>query len=146
MIRKRRVGKSITIHLCKDMVPIQTVEKPGFNAMLKTLDPRYIMPSRKYFTDKEIPQLSSEIHDKVQSEIANVTSFSTTTDMWSSRTSEPYMSLTVHYIDSAWKLHSKCLQTSYFLEDHTAEMIAEGLREALVSWGLDEKLPSVYDH
>lgn len=137
--RWKDITKSITIHICKDMVPIQTVEKPGFTAMIKTLEPRYILPTRKYFSIKEIPQLYSEIRDQVQSEIANVTSFSTTTDMWSSRTSEPYMCLTVHYIDAEWRLHTKCLQTSYFPEDHTGEMIAQGLREALESWGLDEK-------
>ncbi|XP_014195077.2 E3 SUMO-protein ligase ZBED1-like [Haplochromis burtoni] len=37
-----------------------------------------------------------------------------TTDMWSSRTSDPYMSLTIHYVDKDWKLQNKCLETSFF--------------------------------
>ncbi|KAK0153618.1 Zinc finger BED domain-containing protein 1 [Merluccius polli] len=57
--------------------------------------------------------------------------------MWSSRTTQPYMSLTIHFI-KGWELKSRCLQTSYFPEDHTGEMIALNLREALESWGLPE--------
>ncbi|XP_039901550.1 E3 SUMO-protein ligase ZBED1-like [Simochromis diagramma] len=58
--------------------------------------------------------------------------------MWSSRTSEPYLSLTAHYIDQDWNLKSKCLQTAYLPDNHTGEVIALGLSEALASWGLSE--------
>ncbi|KAF3847114.1 hypothetical protein F7725_020142, partial [Dissostichus mawsoni] len=54
-----------------------------------------------------------------------------------SRTCEPYLSLTVHYVDN-WELKSACLQTSFFPEDHTGEIIAQGLQEALLSWNLPE--------
>lgn len=64
--------------------------------------------------------------------------FATTSDLWSSRTSEPYLSLTAHYIDQDWNLKSKCLQTAYFPVDHTGEAIALGLSDALESWGLSE--------
>ncbi|XP_076880239.1 E3 SUMO-protein ligase ZBED1-like [Brachyhypopomus gauderio] len=55
-----------------------------------------------------------------------------------SRTIQPYMSLTVHYIDEDWKLQSACLQTCYFPEDHTGEVISQGLIDALGSWNLSE--------
>ncbi|XP_028298772.1 zinc finger BED domain-containing protein 4-like [Gouania willdenowi] len=51
---------------------------------------------------------------------------------------QPYMSLTVHFIDN-WTLRSVCLQTAYFPEDHKGETIAHGLKYALSSWNLDEK-------
>ena len=51
------------------------------------------------------------------------------------------MSLTVHTIKprSYWKLESKCLQTTYFPESHTADNFAVALRAALQDWQLDEK-------
>lgn len=52
---------------------------------------------------------------------------------------EPYISLTIHYITDEWKVASRCLQTSYFPDDHTGEAIAEGLKDALESWGLREE-------
>lgn len=71
-------------------------------------------------------------------EVQKVLHFATTTDLWSSRTSEPYLSLTAHFIDETWQLQSYCLQTSYFPDDHTGDIIAQGLKDALASWSLPE--------
>ena len=60
--------------------------------------------------------------------------------MWSSRTTEPYLSLTVHFANDNFELKSRCLQTAYFPTDHTGENIALGLRECLSSWGLKEEV------
>ncbi|KAK7877113.1 hypothetical protein WMY93_032193 [Mugilogobius chulae] len=49
------------------------------------------------------------------------------------------MSLTVHFIDGSWNLNSCSLQTSYFPEDHTGEIIAQGLKDSLSSWKLKEE-------
>ncbi|XP_073344944.1 E3 SUMO-protein ligase ZBED1-like [Pagrus major] len=122
------------------MVPFQTVERSGFVGMISTLDSRYVVPSRKYFSEVEIPKLHGEVRDQVETELREIKHYATTTDLWSSRTMDPYISLTIHFIDDEWKLCSKCLQTSYFPDDHTGELIAQGLRESLESWGLDEEL------
>lgn len=50
------------------------------------------------------------------------------------------MSLTVHFIQD-WTLCSRCLQTCYFPDEHTGEMIARGLKEALESSGMREDHP-----
>lgn len=136
--RWKDITSAITHHIAKDMAPIQTVEKEGFRKLIQTLDPRYEIPSRKYFSQTRLPQLFTECQERVYNEINNIEFFSTTADLWSSRTTEPYISLTIHYIDSEWKLQSKCLQTSYFPDDHTGEIIASGLRDALLCWGLKE--------
>ncbi|CAG5861508.1 unnamed protein product, partial [Menidia menidia] len=38
-------------------VPIYTVEKPGFQRLIKQLNPRYALPSRNHFMYSEIPEL-----------------------------------------------------------------------------------------
>lgn len=133
------ITHSIAVFLCKDMVPFQTVERSGFLDMVNTLDQRYVVPSRKYFSEVEIPKLHAEVRSQVEKELCDIQQYATTTDLWSSRTMDSYISLTIHFIDDEWKLCSKCLQTSYFPEDHTGEFISQGLREALESWGLDEE-------
>lgn len=119
------------------MVPFKTVENEGFKCLLKVVDPRYELPSRKYFSNTAIPRLYSECRVKIERKVQKVQFFTTTSDLWSSRTSEPYLSLTIHYIDD-WRLCSATLQTTYFPEDHTRELIAQGLRDALQCWGLKE--------
>lgn len=119
------------------MIPIKAVEYEGFIRLLKVVDPRYVLPGRKYFSSTAIPRLYTECREKIERKVQNVKFFATTSDLWSSRTSEPYLSLTIHYIDN-WKLCSVSLQTTYFPEDHTGELIAQGLRDALECWGLKE--------
>lgn len=133
------ITRAITVYLCKDMVPFQTVERRGFKAMIRAIDPRYEVPSRKYFTETEMPKLYAELRENVEKELCDLKYFATTTDLWSSRTMEPFLSLTIHYITDDWNLGSRCLQTSYFPAEHTAEEIAQGLKEALESWGFKEE-------
>ena len=58
-------------------------------------------------------------------------------DMWSSATSTPYMSYTVHYIDPQWSLQSWCLQTLFIPQDHNADYLADVMTETLTNWSLD---------
>lgn len=52
---------------------------------------------------------------------------------------EPYLSLTVHYIDDEFQLKSRFLQMSYFPQDHTGDAISRGLQEMLAAWALKEE-------
>ena len=82
----------------------------------------------------------TEVRQSFADRLANVTHFALTSDMWSSRTCEPYMSVTVHFIQD-WEMKTACLQTSYFPQDHTGEHIAEALQDAIANWKLEEKHP-----
>ncbi|XP_076866871.1 E3 SUMO-protein ligase ZBED1-like [Brachyhypopomus gauderio] len=136
--RQREITDAITFHLAKDMVPMNTVTKEGFKKMIRTLDKRYELPSRTYFSQVGIPQMYEKCKAQVEAELSQVYYYATTTDMWSSRTTDPYISLTVHFITEDFQLKSRCLQTTFFPEDHTSENIATGMREAVAAWSLDE--------
>ena len=136
--RHKDVTHAITQFLAKGMLPIRTVEREEFKNLMRVIHPRYQLPGRKHFSQTAIPHLYAECRGMVERDLRAVAYFATTSDLWSSRTSEPYLSLTAHYIDQDWAMKSKCLQTAYFPEDHTAEAIASGLTESLGSWGLSE--------
>lgn len=112
-IKWKEITNAVAFHVAKDMIPIYTVEKPSFKRLLQTLDPRYKMPSRKYFSEQVLPKMYSDVREKVTAKLNNVGRFSTSSDLWSIWTMEPYMSLTVHYIDDDWEVKSLCFQTSY---------------------------------
>ncbi|XP_045905911.1 E3 SUMO-protein ligase ZBED1-like [Micropterus dolomieu] len=120
------------------MAPVATVEQVGFKKLLKMMDPRYELPSRNYFAREALPQMYTDVRQSLADRLANMTHFGLTSDMWSSRTCEPYMSVTVHFIQD-WEMKTACLQTSYFPQDHTGEHIAEALQDAIASWKLQEK-------
>ncbi len=75
----------------------------------------------------------------VISELRQVDFYASTTDLWSSRTTEPYMSYTVHFLTQDFELKTHCLGVVYFPESHTSENIAHGLRDVLASWNLKEE-------
>lgn len=114
--------------------------KEGLQALVKTLDPKYNMSDRKHFSYVQLPRMYKECRVKVKEEPQHVEYYALMTDLWTSRVTQPYMSLTVHFINNDWVLRSRCLQTSYFPEDHTGVMIAIALKEALQSWELREDM------
>lgn len=140
--RWKAITDAVAMYIAKDMVPIYNVEKPGFIHLLKVLDPRYVLPSRKYFSDVALPQLYNSTHQRIAAELDGVLFYSATTDLWSSRVMQPYLSLTLHFINDDWTLRSVCLQTAYFHDEHKGEIIAQGLKDALSSWNLPEDRPT----
>jgi len=134
--RWKELTDSVTYCLAKDGLPIYTVEKPGFRNLLKSFDPRYNVPSRKYFSEVAIPTLYSAERSKLFDQLSYLVHFSSTTDLWSSTGLKPYISYTIHYIDVQWNLQSKCLQTHFLPEDHTGEILAESLTTTMELWNL----------
>lgn len=132
------MNQAVSYFMAKDMMPYQTVEKPGFQHLMKKAVPQYKMPSRNFFASNSIPKMYNEVRASVQSKIAEGKWFSATTDLWtgSSGGGEPYISLTVHYLSPQWELHSHCLETMYFPEDHTADNIAEVFTNMLQEWNI----------
>ena len=61
--------------------------------------------------------------------------FSATTGMWTSAATEPYMTLTVHFIDKTWNLQSFCLYTVPVFADHTGQNIADAVVEISMTTG-----------
>ena len=40
-----KINRAVAEYICMDQVPIYTVEKPGFQQLIKQLNPRYALPS-----------------------------------------------------------------------------------------------------
>lgn len=136
--RHQEITEAVTFMLAKDMCPISTVSNPGFKTLVKTLDKRYVLPSRKHFSRVALPALYDKCRAEVEKDVSTAEYFATTTDLWSSRSMEPYISLTVHYIDADFAMKTKCLQTAFFPDDHTGINIADGLKQAMAAWNLEE--------
>ena len=135
---------SITNWIVQDGLPIYVVEKNGFKKMMAAFDKRYEVPSRNYFSRTGIPALYETTRETVSKEVLSAEYFSATTDMWSSVGMKPYLSFTVHFdlsftvhfVVCDWKLHSRCLQTAFMPEDHTADNLSAALSDVLDAWQL----------
>ena len=132
--------RAITYYLAKDAMPLYTVEKPGFKHMVSKLDTRYELPLRKFFSSREIPALYLDVRRSVMAELMQVRYYAITTDLWTSSACEPYITLTIHYIDGEWGLKSNCLDTVALFADHTGDNIAESVIDILANWELKPRI------
>ena len=62
--KAKRITKSIADFICKDLWPHCVVENKGFRNMLHTLESRYVIPSKKYFSEAAVPQIYKDIKEK----------------------------------------------------------------------------------
>ncbi|XP_011408230.1 PREDICTED: zinc finger BED domain-containing protein 1-like [Amphimedon queenslandica] len=134
--RYKDLNTAIARFLCKDGLPIYTVEKEGFKELIRTLDSRYELPNRSHFTRNIIPELYSSTKEKVARRLCSVKYFAATTDIWSSIGLTPYISYTLHHITQDWDLESIALSISFLPDDHTAEVISDALEDTLQEWKL----------
>jgi hypothetical protein len=88
----------ITEKIAKDLQPYSVVEDAGFRAVIAAAEPRYVMPSRKTFSEDVIPKLYSDTVTKVRPDVNSAVSLTVTTDAWTSRANQAYLSYTAHFL------------------------------------------------
>ena len=69
-----------------------------------------------------------------------------TTDIWTSRVTEAYITLTVHYIDEDWNLKSSVLTTEEMPERHTGVNTTQRIQEVAKEWQIPDSLVSCIVH
>ena len=68
-----------------DDQPFSVVDDVGFRRLIKHIEPRYAMPSRRHFSDVCLPELYNVVANHVHELIASdISAISFTTDIWSS--------------------------------------------------------------
>uniref|UniRef100_A0A8C4RIG4 Zinc finger BED domain-containing protein 1-like n=1 Tax=Erpetoichthys calabaricus TaxID=27687 RepID=A0A8C4RIG4_ERPCA len=134
--RANKITQSIACFIFKDLCPYSVVENEGFRYMLKTVEPRYAIPSRQLFAEKAIPLLYEETKKKVAEALKKATRVALTCDAWTSRAVQSYVTFTAHYITDNWELESRVLQTTAINESHTAAHIKENIQSVAQEWQL----------
>ena len=83
--RSKAITASIARFIAKDLRPYSVVESGGFRDMMKTVEPRYKIPSRQHFSEKCVPQMYEKTKEKVKEELNQAERVALTTDAWTSR-------------------------------------------------------------
>lgn len=132
------ITKQIAIMIAKDLQPFSVLEDYGFINLVKRLEPRYIIPTRKHIRHVVI-DLYNEEKSNLQKILSKETFIHITTDLWTdTKTFLFYLGMTCHYIDKNMKMNSRNLVTKYFDCSHTALNIKKGIENALNDFGISE--------
>ncbi len=113
------VTTKIARFIIKDLRPYRIVESVEFKEMIKALDPRYKVPSRKQFSEEIIPSMYRKVAGDVKEEIQKAEQVAITTDGWTSRATESFVTITSCHIDCNWEMRNHVLQTRVLSESHT---------------------------
>ncbi|XP_077096440.1 E3 SUMO-protein ligase ZBED1-like [Siphateles boraxobius] len=128
--------------IARDLQPISLVEDRGFIALVKILDPRYQIPSRKKLMECTINNMYGECKANVMTTLQHANHVILTTDMWTSRSTEAYLTVTCHFIDN-WQMENFVLETCHFSVQHTADNISAELKRIAEEWGITQKVLAV---
>ena len=104
-----------------DSQPFTIVKDPGFTRLVRELEPRYSLPSKKYVTEKILPKVKAAVNKQ----LAGVCFLSFTTDAWSSDDGgASLLSLMAHWLTDSFARKSAVLQVMPLEESHTGEYMA----------------------
>ena len=78
-----RIHRLIGETIATDNQPFSVVHDTGFSRLIKTLEPRYTLPSREYFSETVVPDIKVKIDFMLAEMLVDVPHLSLTTDIWS---------------------------------------------------------------
>ena len=137
--RRKRIDDALVRMMASDMQPASIVEDRGFHGFLKVIDPKYIPPSRRTIMRDLLPKFYNGQKAILKTSLANSFFCTVTTDLWTSRSTQGFQTVTCHYIkDSEHK--SSVLQTIHFDTSHTGVNIARELKKVTDEWEITDKV------
>ena len=70
--RAQRIHQRIGEMIALDSQPLSVVDDKGFVSLLNTLEPRYVIPSKKYITETVLPRIHDGIKANVKMELTGI--------------------------------------------------------------------------
>ena len=127
--RARQLTQIIGELIAVDNEAFNIVNRIGFVHLMATVEPRYTLPSDKYFSETLIPEMYEKVKRKLLTIIEKCSHVSITTDLWSSFVQDSYdallyHSLTSHFVTAEFERVQVCLHAVSFDDSHTGDQIA----------------------
>jgi len=119
--------------IAKDNLPLNTVEKEGFQYLMKTIVPLYKVPGRKKITTliEEKYQLLSNM---MKIKLSTVEYLCLTTDVWTDTlNTRSYLGMTVHFVLNE-KLTSAIIGVTELSDRHTSYYLGQWLSCICTEW------------
>ena len=141
--RATTITKCISEFIARDLRPISIVEGEGFTHLINFLEPGFRVPSRPHVTSV-CQKLYVSMKEELLAQINSHLFVSLTTDIWTSRTEQAYLTATVHFLTEEWNMEAKVLQTREIPEKHTGVNISDRLKAVAHEWNItSEKLAAI---
>ncbi|KAL0405869.1 UNVERIFIED_CONTAM: Zinc finger BED domain-containing protein RICESLEEPER 2 [Sesamum latifolium] len=129
--------QGLTRMIIMDELPFKFVENEEFWQFMSLALPHFMIPSRTTVT-RDCYKLFFDEKKKLMNYFkSSGQRISLTTDTWTSNQRLTYMCLTVHYIDSDWKMH-KVILNFIPCPTHRGDDVGLLIETCLLDWGIDK--------
>lgn len=110
-------------------VSFNLTSKETFKELFSLLG--YTPPSRKQIGIM-IDEAAVQVRGKLRKQMLEwSTTIALTTDGWTDDAHHTFVSVTAHFLDSTFKLHSRCLDLIHLQESHTGEAVQQCIQNAV---------------
>ena len=133
----KRITEHIVDMVVRDLRPAALVEGAGFKALMDYIEPGYCVPTATHIAAVVRQKFVNGKATMKQYLELEVHFMAITTDIWTSRANDAYLSLTMHFVDSSWDMISCVLATAPFPEHHTAVNIVDKVKQVVEEYNID---------
>lgn len=128
-----------------------SLESEGFKDLIEVADEKITVKSRFTYSrniDEKHKNVLTEVCNIISADKSNMESIAFTNDCWTSRSNDPHISLTAHYIDEDFNLNNWTPFVKPFPGSHTGERIKVKLENMIDNFELPEDVDmwSVHDN
>ncbi|KAK8916160.1 hypothetical protein KSP39_PZI022402 [Platanthera zijinensis] len=124
-------------------ISFSMVEDEGFNRMMRCAQPLWERISR-FKVKKDCVTIYNNEKAKLKRLLDATSKMSLTTDLWKSKNQKmEYMVITVHFIDSTWKLQKRVLSFVHVPPPRRGIDICNAIYNCLMGWGVEHKIMSI---
>ncbi|XP_065650532.1 uncharacterized protein LOC136078675 [Hydra vulgaris] len=143
---QKQFDSAMLYYFCTDLASFSAVEG-GFKKLFDISNPKLSLHHRTIYS-KKLSIRSREVQVGIKSIIMEITpnlkSATFTSDLWTSRAQNSYISWTFHAIDENWRLHHWTPHVQQFPGRHTGILIEGKLDSFLEELNLPADLPMYY--
>ncbi|KAH8038695.1 hypothetical protein HPB51_002839 [Rhipicephalus microplus] len=142
--KTQALNAKVAAMVALDLQPYSFVEDRGFKELMAEAVPNYRLPSRTTLSRTLVPRLFDDTRKKVKDELSSAFEGGTsavtfTSDMWTSRANESYVSFTCHLLTPSFRMKRFTLNIRHMeLVSHSAENIARMLVEMCAEWEIPD--------
>jgi hypothetical protein len=133
--RQLEVDHDIITLIATECLPFSFADSENFKRFMNKILPNATIKHSTTFSKNKLPQLYHTLkvvmHEVMEKELIDLNQVAITTDHWTSRANDSYMSVTLHYISPDFALKKFTLEVCLFKERHTGINIAKALDNTL---------------
>lgn len=128
--RAQVLNTKVAAMVTLDLQPYNAVEGRGFKELMAEAVPNYQLPSCTTLSGTLVPRLYDDTKEKVKAELSSAfeggtTANTLTSDMWTSRANESYVSFTCPLLTPSFKMKRFTLNIRHMAVSHSTENIAQ---------------------